>query len=108
MSETGSHPETIALLGASLAAQAFRTQQFRDNLRIYVKKPHLIDALRLLKEKAGFGLLSELGGTDYLKYPGHCGTSERFEVHYVLRNLDANRFLVVKVGVSEDDPTVAS
>ena len=44
--------------------------------------------LRTLKDECGFAMLAELGGTDYLGYPGR--TRGRFEVHYVLRNLETN------------------
>ena len=50
----------------------------------------------MLKSECGFNLLSELGATDYLGYPGR--TRARFEVHYVLKNLDTAECLVVKCG----------
>jgi NADH-quinone oxidoreductase subunit C len=47
-----------------------------------------------------------LGGTDYLGYPGR--TRARFEVHYVLLNLDTAERLIVKAGVDDPDPTLPS
>ena len=58
------------------------------------------------QEQCGFDLLAELGATDYLGYPGR--TRCRFEVHYVLRNLDTTERLIVKVGVDDPDPSLPS
>ena len=44
--------------------------RFRDNLRLFVPPERLLDLLETLKSKCGFNLLSELGATDYLGYPG--------------------------------------
>ena len=55
--------------------------------------------------KAADGVVpAELGGSDYLRYPG--ATRARFEVHYVLLNLDTSERLVVKAGVDEAEPTL--
>ena len=52
-------------------------------------------------------MLAELGGTDYLGYPGR--TRARFEVHYVLQATSRPRErLVVKAGVNDPDPTLPS
>jgi NADH-quinone oxidoreductase subunit C len=98
----------LALLTGALGEGKFHTGQFLDNFRIYVHKSQLFQALELLKARSGYAFLSELGGADYLKYPGKSGTGQRFEVHYVLRNYDANRRLVVKVGVGDDEPSLPS
>ncbi|MFO0890123.1 MAG: NADH-quinone oxidoreductase subunit C [Isosphaeraceae bacterium] len=107
MSTTKTHnPEahwaTIRTLSEKLGEGAFTTSTFRDNLRIFVGPAGLKGLLRVLKEDGGFNLLAELGGTDYLGYPGR--TRSRFEVHYVLRNLATNVRLVVKVGADDPDP----
>jgi NADH-quinone oxidoreductase subunit C len=51
-------------------------------------------------------MLAELGGTDYLGYPGR--SRARFEVHYVLRNTETRERLVVKAGVDDPDPALPS
>ena len=66
----------------------------------------MIEALTVLKERCGFAFLAELGGTDYQGYPGRSGP--RFEVHYVLRNLETNERLIVKSGVDDPEPTLPS
>jgi NADH-quinone oxidoreductase subunit C len=98
------HVKTLATLARVLGEGVFTTSIFRDNLRLHVPSARLIELLNLLKNGCGFHFLSEVGGTDYLGYPGR--TRSRFEVHYVLRNLETNEFLVVKCGVDEPDPVL--
>ena len=97
----------LATLTSLLGTDGFKTTEFRDNLRIYIPRARIFEALKALKD-AGFAYLSELGGTDYLGYPGRDPQALRYEVHYVLRNQDANATVVVKVGVPEDDTTLPS
>jgi NADH-quinone oxidoreductase subunit C len=100
------HARTLGTLAEVFGDGVFASCTFRDNLRLYVPASRLVDLLGALKTRCGFGFLSELGGADYLKYPGR--TRSRYEVHYVLRNLDTSEFLVVKVGADDPDPKVPS
>jgi NADH-quinone oxidoreductase subunit C len=100
------HAATLAILERVLGGGVFSMSRFRDNLRVFVPPGRLIELLSVLKTECGFGLLTELGGTDYLGYPGR--TRARFEVHYVLRNLDTGERLTVKVGVDDPDPILPS
>jgi NADH-quinone oxidoreductase subunit C len=100
------HIQTLRTLASVLGEGVFTTSRFRDNLRLFVPPVRLLDLLGALKARCGFGFLSELGATDYLGYPGR--SRARFEVHYVLRNLDTSEFLVVKAGVDDPAPTVAT
>ncbi len=100
------HEGTLRLLTEALGEGSFTTARFRDNLRVYVSRDRLIEALQLLKDRGGFAMLAELGGTDYLKYPEGSGSGARFEVHYVLLNLDTAERVVVKAGVDDPDPTL--
>ena len=97
---------TLATLARVFGDGVFSTSRFRDNLRLFVPVARLLEVLGTLKQECGFHLLAELGATDYLGYPGR--TRSRFEVHYVLRNLDANDRLVVKAGVDDPNPTLPS
>lgn len=106
VSTSENYDETLADLGRALGADGFRTSRFRDNLRVFVAPERLIEALTVLKDRRGFALLAELGATDYLDYPGREGP--RFEVHYVLRNLETNGRLVLKCGVDDPEPTLPS
>jgi NADH-quinone oxidoreductase subunit C len=100
------HAVTLATLTGALGDGVYSTSQFRDNLRLYVPSSRLIELLSLLRSECGFNLLSELGATDYLGYPGR--SRSRFEVHYVLKNLDTAESLVVKCGVDDPDPALPS
>ena len=96
--------EHLATLAGVLGEGGYTTARFRDNLRVIVPPDRLVEALRVLKEDGGFQMLAELGATDYLKYPGRTGP--RYEVHYVLLNLETSRRLVVKAGVDDPDPSL--
>ncbi|WP_165221486.1 NADH-quinone oxidoreductase subunit C [Aquisphaera insulae] len=100
------HAATLGALARELGDGVFSISSFRDNLRLHVPASRLFDLLKFLKERCGFNLLSELGGADYLGYPGR--TRDRFEVHYVLRNLDSGEMIVVKAGANDPDPTLPS
>jgi len=103
---TDPHAATLATLARVLGEGTFPMSRFRDNLRLYVAPAQLFEVLGVLKEQCGFAMLAELGGADYLGYPGP--VRARFEVHYVLLNLDTAERLVVKAGVDEPDPTLPS
>jgi NADH-quinone oxidoreductase subunit C len=100
------HASTLAALARSFGAGAFATSTFRDNLRLFVPRERLLEVLGVLKSQCGFSMLAELGGADYLGYPG--GRRNRFEVHYVLLNVDTSERLVVKTGVDEPSPELPS
>jgi NADH-quinone oxidoreductase subunit C len=93
-------------LHRSLGDGVFSTSRFRDNLRLFVPAARLTEVLQTLKRECGFQMLSELGATDYLGYPGW--TRNRFQVHYVLLNLDTSERLVVKAGIDDPDPVLPS
>ena len=67
---TETHASTLATLSEVFGDGVFTTSLFRDNLRLFVPASRLIDLLTVLKDRCGFGLLAELGATDYLGYPG--------------------------------------
>jgi NADH-quinone oxidoreductase subunit C len=100
------HAATLLKLVRELGEGVFSMSRFRDNLRLFVPGERLEELLLTLKGKCGFNLLAELGATDYLGYPGR--TRRRYEVHYVLRNLESSECLIVKAGVDDPDPTLPS
>ncbi|WP_435018951.1 NADH-quinone oxidoreductase subunit C [Tundrisphaera sp. TA3] len=104
---TDPHAKTMAIL-SRLLGDGVATATFRDNLRIYVPADRLIEVLRTLRDEGGFGLLSEVGGADYLGYPERPAGSPRFEVHYVLLNYDTTERVILKVGVDDPNPTIPS
>jgi NADH-quinone oxidoreductase subunit C len=100
------HQRTLATLAEVVGEGVYTTSRFRENLRLFVPPVRLRDLLQVLRDRCGFNLLAELGATDYLGYPGR--TRPRFEVHYVLRNLDTSECLVVKAGVDDPEPALPS
>jgi NADH-quinone oxidoreductase subunit C len=104
--QTDPHAATLAILAGAVGDGVFSMSRFRDNLRLFVPPSRVYDLLTVLKTKCGFDMLAELGGTDYLGYPGR--SRVRFEVHYVLRNTETRERLVVKAGVDDPDPTLPS
>ncbi len=100
------HEATLRTLAQTLGEGAFTTSRFRANLRLHTSPAKLLDLLRTLRDQCGFNLLSEVGGVDYLGYPGRTGA--RFEVHHVLRNLETSELVIVKTGVDDPDPTLPS
>lgn len=97
-----------AALRAELGDSAASLSCFLDNARLITTPANLIAVLTSLKDRHGYKLLAELGGADYLKYPGQSSTGARFEVHYVVRNLQTNHTLIVKVGADDPNPTIPS
>jgi NADH-quinone oxidoreductase subunit C len=103
---TDPHASTLRELAKLFGEGVFTTSRFRDNLRLFVPPARLVELLSALKSRCGFTYLAELGATDYLGYPGW--TRCRFEVHYVLRELETAKTLVVKTGVDDPSPTLPS
>ncbi|CAN5623105.1 NADH-quinone oxidoreductase subunit C [soil metagenome] len=105
---TDPHAQTLETLTQALGEGSYRTDSFRDDLRVHVVTGRLIEALRTLKDRCGFQMLAELGGVDYRKYPGRAEDAPRFEVHYVLLNLETSERIILKAGVDDPEPTLPS
>ena len=104
---TDSHAQSLATLTRILGEGSFGISEFRDNYRVYLSADQLIPALTALRDEGGFTLL-EVGGVDYLAYPGRDAAKARFEVHYALLNRDTHERLILKVGVNDPNPTIPS
>src|SRR5262249_45099324 len=96
---------SVERLRQAVGAEAVTTSEFRDNLRVHVPAEHLFAALRPLKEGQGFDMLVELGGADYLHYPG---AKDRYGVWYILLNTGTGQRLVVKTFANDPDPALPS
>ncbi len=95
------------VLGGS--TESVRASTFSDNLRFVVEPDQLHAALTVLRDHGGFHFLSEVGATDYLKYPQPSLTGRRFEVHYLLLNQLTTERVILKVGVDDGpDPVLPS
>jgi NADH-quinone oxidoreductase subunit C len=103
-SQSDIHARTLETLARVFGDGVFATVRTEHDLRLFVPPPRLVEVLTSLKEQCGFNFLSEVGGTDYLGYPGR--TRARFEVHYVVLNHETSERVVVKVGVDDPHPTV--
>jgi NADH-quinone oxidoreductase subunit C len=103
---TDPHAATLGTLSEVFGDGVFTTSRLHDNLRLFLPPSRLVELLEALRDRCGFVCLTELGGTDYLGYPGR--TRARFEVHYVLRKPETAEMVIVKVGVDEPSPTLPS
>ena len=102
------HAAALEVIRSVVGDGGVRSASFRDNFRVYLNPDQIYPVLEALKQRCGFAMLSELGGTDYLKYPGRSASAPRFEVHYALLNLDNHERIILKVGVSDPEPTLPS
>ena len=100
-------PGYLDKLNAKFAG-AFTTSSFRDNQRVIVpadKVAVLFPLLKCLKEECGFDMLAELGGIDYLNYPG---ATDRYGVVYGLTNTVTGERVWVKAFINDPDPELPS
>jgi NADH-quinone oxidoreductase subunit C len=88
---------------------AFSANSFRDNNRIIVAAEKaarvLYLLLKCLKDEYGFDMLAELGGIDYLHYPG---ATDRYGVVYGLTNTTSGERVFVKAHANDPDPELPS
>ena len=105
---TDPHATTLSTLVALFGDGVFSTSRHLDNFRLHVPPARLLELLSTLKTECSFAILAELGGVDYLGYPDRSPSRPRFEVHYVLLNLDTSERVVVKAGVDDPSPTLPS
>lgn len=88
---------------------AFTTSAFRDNNRVVLSGDRspvfLLPLLKCLKDECGFDMLVELGGIDYLNYPG---ATDRYGVVYGLANTTTTERVWVKAFANDPDPELPS
>jgi NADH-quinone oxidoreductase subunit C len=79
--------------------------EFKGMVSVTVEKKHLFAAIKAAKE-AGFDMLSDIFGIDYLEYPGHQG--KRFTVAYNLYSIGTNERIFVRVNLDDGErlPTI--
>jgi len=90
--------ERLRALGGSVHA-------FKGQVNVTVPVASLTEALRAAKD-AGFGMIADVFGIDYLTYPGHQG--KRFTVAYNLHTLDGRERVFLRVDLDDGDtlPTI--
>ena len=84
---------------------AFRTEQFRDNLRVIVPAEQAYSVLETLKEAAGFDMLVDITAVDYLEYPD---ATDRYGVIYCLLNMNSGERVIIKTHLNEPELTLPS
>jgi NADH-quinone oxidoreductase subunit C len=85
----------------TIFGDAVRSDSFRDNQRVAVAAEKVHEALEYLKKHAGFDMLCDLAGIDYLGYPD---ATDRYAVLYSLTNTASGERLFVKTFVNDPDP----
>ena len=79
--------------------------EFKGMVSVTVDAENIVDAVAGAKE-AGFNMLSDIFGIDYLEYPGHQG--KRFTVAYNLYSVEQNERVYIRVNVDDREnlPTI--
>jgi NADH-quinone oxidoreductase subunit C len=96
---------TVTAVRQRFGAEGLVPSSFRDNFRLQVQPARLYAVLEYLKNEHGFDMLAELGGADYLHFPG---ARDRYGVWYVLLNTATGQRLVVKAFANDPEPTLPS
>jgi len=97
--------QVVALLRQRFGEDAITTSQFRDNQRVHVPANRLHPIMEVLKNGAGFDLLTDVSAADYLQYQG---ATDRFGVWYILDNTQTGLRVIVKTWVNDPEPTLPS
>jgi NADH-quinone oxidoreductase subunit C len=90
---------------ADLKPMGGKPAEFKRMVSVTVDSEHIVAAIKTAKD-AGFEMISDIFGIDYLKYPQHQG--KRFSVAYNLYSVSANERIFIRVNVAEGDvlPTI--
>jgi NADH-quinone oxidoreductase subunit C len=96
--------ELVGKLKETFPQAIEETTVYRDEHTIRVKRSHLLEVSRFLKDdpECGFDFLSDLCGVDYM------GRAPRFEVVYHLYSLEHRHRLRMKTSPPDEDLTVPS
>ena len=89
----------------TLKGMGGKPAQFKDMVSVTVERDAVVGAVGAAKE-AGFEMISDVFGIDYLEYPGHQG--KRFTVAYNLYSISANERLFIRVNLDDGEtlPTI--
>lgn len=79
--------------------------EFKGMVSVTVEKEHIVSAVEVAKE-AGFDMISDIFGIDYLEYPRHQG--KRFSVAYNLYSIAGNERIFIRVNLDDGEslPTI--
>jgi NADH-quinone oxidoreductase subunit C len=88
------------LLSTKLPRIPTEWSEFRNQPRVKVPSHSIIDVLRCLRNNGGFNQLTDLTCVDHLEM---VGATDRFEVIYVLLNIETGERLIVKTFLNEPE-----
>lgn len=74
--------------------------EFRGQVRVKVAPAVLIKVLTTLRDEAGFDQLTDLTCVDHLEM---AGATDRFEVLYILLNIESGERVIVRTFLNEPD-----
>ncbi len=97
---------TAEKLKSQFGEAVLRTEEFRKELTVFVKREKMLDVLSFLRDDPEmlFDMFIDVTAVDYLKME----KNPRFQVVYHLRSLKHNQRIRVKVPVSESDLKIPS
>ncbi len=104
MSDSDSAETVAARLAAELPGVLLQWSEFQLQLRAVVSAVNLLELLHACK-RLGFNQLTDLTCVDLLEYGN---ASDRFEVVYLLLNIDSGERLTIKTYVNDPEPTLPS
>jgi NADH-quinone oxidoreductase subunit C len=97
--------QTTDRLKQRFGESTFTTSGFSDNFRVHVDAGRVYAVLEYLAHDCGFDMLAELGGADYLHYPG---ATDRYGVWYGLLDTKTGERLTVKTFANDPEPRLPS
>ena len=92
-------------LAAKLPQVHGEWSEFRGQSRVKIDPGSLLQVLYCLRDHAGFNQLSDLTCVDHLEM---AGATDRFELVYVLLNIDSGDRVLIKTFLNEPDLKVPS
>jgi len=92
-------------LSAKLPQVDCEWSEFRDQSRVKIAPSSLLQVLFCLRDQAGFNQLTDVTCVDHLEM---AGATDRFELVYVLLNIDSGERVVVKTFLNEPDLKIQS
>lgn len=104
MSESMTNSNAQAALAAELPGVTLSWSTFQDQLRVVVSAEQILPTLQACK-RVGFNQLTDVTCVDLLEYGGG---SDRFEVVYLVLNIETGDRLTVKTYVNDPDPKLPS
>lgn len=106
MTEKIENNPTVEKLKSKFGADVLKTENFRNQIAVTVKRERILDVMRFLKEDAelSYDYLADMTVVDYLKME----KSPRFEAVYNLRSMKHQRRLRIKSPVPEHDCKIES